>query len=640
MNIDPRIFFIIVVPDGQPTEATPMQGFAMSLCHMSWAIRAAALLPTNVYDLTDEGRDVLLAQRMSGTSPVNWYGQSPNAIRSIPQLPFVPFTLIMLPESESPADYHAWADSSPLRPTIVAKSGGDLAYEDITLEGLQAHFLKVCDRIPGDIDPASVESARQALKAWKPMREQKLDYQVGGHNSVTPNLVSLTTAGFVDMVSGRFKDVNSGLKPYVDQIVKTTNSVLNERKKVGQRDVQRIFRRPPDLNLFAPAIYPVFFEFPLPMDMDREEKKRILTARQALMRQTGYNFEARSEAQQSAILGKVIKADDGKAEIEPNPLMLIRARELLLSTELMSALAASDFSAVVRLPNEVNRTLGSVRNFSEHYRSDQPTSRKRLLAFRQVQSRLADAVPREFIDLIRRSETGIRIVSDAHLEWLDLDGLPLPIRKNCSRIPVTPGNLFVDHLATRPLLHLTPEHFRSILVISALTRDDPIRGIFEMAFDTFQPEWRDRLTVTFVEVTSEAELVKALNDFDGPMVIFDGHGSHSRGEPAKLHLGSKAVDVWGLRDKITNMPPIVVLSACDTHAADRNHATTRKWLHASGRKDSPFVGLSTRSACRCDVYGTVSLSRKRISCGGDQGLRRSADVDRSYVRDAADAASD
>jgi hypothetical protein len=91
MDLDPRIFFVIVIPDGDPTLATPTQGFAVSLIEMSWAIRAASLLPTNIFDLTDEGREVLLARRVSGTSPVHWYGQSPRAIRSMPHPPFVPY---------------------------------------------------------------------------------------------------------------------------------------------------------------------------------------------------------------------------------------------------------------------------------------------------------------------------------------------------------------------------------------------------------------------------------------------------------------------------------------------------------------------------------------------------------------------
>lgn len=580
MNLDPHIFFIIVIPDGDPKEATPTQGFAPSLVGMSWVVRAAALLPTTVYDLTDEGREVLLATRMSGTSPVHWYGQSPRAIRSSPHPAFVPFALIVLPKSEKAEDYEEWAKSSPLRPTIVAKAGGDL--NELSLEKMQAQFLKICDRIPDTISQASIDAARAAVKAWKPMPNLKMDYQVGGHNTITPNLTALAVAGYDDMVSGR--QVGSDLKPYVDQIVKTSNSIFDERKKVGVRDLQRIFRQPPDLNLFAPAIYQQFFNLPLPMTIDREQRREFQIIRQALERQTGYGFDIRSNAQKSAVIGKLVKGSDGEISVDPNPLVRLRASELLLNTELMCAITASEFSVCVRLPNEINRTLGSVRNFAEHYRSNAAKSRKRLLAFRQVQARLAGAVPKEFIDLIRRSETGVRIVSDAHLEWLDVDGLPLVIRKNCSRIPVTPGNLFVDHLASKRRLHLTPDAFKSVLVISALKRDDPITGIFETAFDTFEPLWRKNLTVTYENVASEADLVKALNDFDGPMVIFDGHGSHAKDQPALLHLGSDAVDVWSLRDRIQNMPPIVILSACDTHAADRNHATTANgFMHLGAR---------------------------------------------------------
>src|SRR5665213_1220799 len=315
MNLDPSIVFILVIPDGDPNEATATQGFAPSLVRMSWVVRAAALLPTNIYDLTDEGRDVLLARRMSGTSPVRWYGQSPRALRSSPHPSFVPFALIVLPESEKVADYEDWAKSSPLRPTIVAKSGGDL--DEPSLEKVQAQFLKICDRLPDTISQESIDAARAGIKAWKPMPSLKMDYQVGGHNTVEPNLITLAIAGYDDMVSGRFQEVGSGLKPYVDQIVKTSNSIFDERKKVGERDLQRIFRQPPDLNLFAPAIYPQFFNFPLPMTMDRVERREIQIIRQALERQTGYGFDIRSNAQKSALIGKLVKGDDGEISVDP-----------------------------------------------------------------------------------------------------------------------------------------------------------------------------------------------------------------------------------------------------------------------------------------------------------------------------------
>jgi hypothetical protein len=66
--IDTSIYFMIVVPDGAPEEATPTQGFALSLCMNSGLIRAAALLPNKFYDLTDEGRETVLARRMSSLS--------------------------------------------------------------------------------------------------------------------------------------------------------------------------------------------------------------------------------------------------------------------------------------------------------------------------------------------------------------------------------------------------------------------------------------------------------------------------------------------------------------------------------------------------------------------------------------------
>ena len=68
------------------------------------------------------------------------------------------------------------------------------------------------------------------------MPDRSLGYQVGGHNSVSPNLVALSVAGFKDMVHGPLRQINEGVQPYVDQIVRTTNSILDERDRVGEMD--------------------------------------------------------------------------------------------------------------------------------------------------------------------------------------------------------------------------------------------------------------------------------------------------------------------------------------------------------------------------------------------------------------------
>jgi len=67
-------------------------------------------------------------------------------------------------------------------------------------------------------------------------------------------------------------------------------------------------------------------------------------------------------------------------------------------------------------------------------------------------------------------------------------------------------------------------------------------------------------------------------------MIFDGHGSHQEGRPAMLQLLDEKIDVWRLQEIRPRIPPIVILSACDTHAADRNHASTANGFLSAGAR--------------------------------------------------------
>jgi hypothetical protein len=90
--------------------------------------------------------------------------------------------------------------------------------------------------------------------------------------------------------------------------------------------------------------------------------------------------------------------------------------------------------------------------------------------------------------------------------------------------------------------------------------------------------------VDHVDVSNADELVAAINAFEGQVLVFDGHGAHRDKEAAALYLQDEPINVWTLRDRITRMPPIVLLSACDTHAADRNHATVGNGFLALGAR--------------------------------------------------------
>jgi hypothetical protein len=584
MQLDPRILVLIVIPDADPKETTPLQGFAPSLCENSWIVQAASLIPSSIFDLTPEGQEVLLPRRMSGASPITWFGQTPRALKAQRVPEWAPFVLVMLPPGLDSKEYVEWAQKSVARPTIIAEHGGDLDFSQLTTQELQTRFLHICDAIPRSVDDRSIEMAREAIRSWAPPKRRPLGYQVGGHNSVAPNIRVLESAGFSDMVYGRFNQVGQGLAAYTNQIVRTADSILEVRESVGQRAVQKILPATMDLNLFAPAMFPFVFSVRPPADMPKQERNRFVLARRMLERQTGYGFAAQTPAQVEALMGDLSRVRETGA-VAPHPLFQFRQQELSLATECMSALAVSEVSAVVRLPNDANRASGAVRNFAAVCRIAAPSPRKRLISFRQVQEYLRHAVPREFLPLIRRSQTGVRIVADAHLEWLDVDGLPLCIRNNVTRIPVTPGNLFVQMTAAHPPLVLTVDDFRDILVINALDRSDEIRRAFDIALGAFESSWRETLRISFVEVSSSEQLATALNSFEGSIVVFDGHGGHEKNDTAKLFLKGTPVDVWELKEALTRVPPIVILSACDTHAADRNHATT-----ANG-----FLSLGARS---------------------------------------------
>ena len=582
LPLSPTIQFIIPVEDGDPYQASITQGFAPSLLQNSGLVRLAAFFPSTIYDLTPEGRDLFLAVRMGGANPIRWYPQSPKAIKFLVTPPEFPFTTLLLGQQHRIDGYEDWLAKHQFPLTVVAESGGTLTYKEFSIESLQQHFLEICDALVGIVDEKALQPARDAISQWEPLETRSLGYQVKGHNSVTPNLMALSAAGFDDLVSGPFDAIGlkDGIKPYVDQIVRTARSIREERDRIGLRAAHNQFRCPPDLNLFAPSIYPHFFEAPIPRDeIFKDDRRKLKMLQRVLAGQSGYKFEL-TEAQGKAVLA----LDEEAKALRPHPLFGERAAELSFGSDCMGVLAASELSVVLRLPNEVNRTAGQVRQFASHYRSADNTERKRLTAFQQVQKRITDSVPEEFVSLIEDSEFGVRVVANAHLEWLKVNGLPLSLAKDTSRIPVTPGNLFVDQIGPKEPLHLVPEAFNEILILSALRRDDPIKPLFDVAFTEFGRLWRDKITIRNVEVTSENEFVGAINDFQGALVIFDGHGSHTKDAPGLLHLMDTPIDVWQTRGRIKRPPPIVVLSACDTHAADRNHATAGTGFLALGSR--------------------------------------------------------
>jgi hypothetical protein len=563
-----EFLYLTSVPDGRPDQATPLQGFAPSLCDHYWIVSNLIDLPSDLTELANDDHDLVAARRMSGEGPIHWVPVSPASIIKGKLGAREPFVVLFVSPADAAAQYSEWNKSNEAPALIVAEAGGDISYSDFSVERMYAHFLSNCDKVGSAWGQPTLQSIKSILQNPAKAEARDIGYTIGGHNAFSPNLSALMAAGFNNPVDKRFDRVGEGNSPYIEGIVRTTNSVLDERDRIGARELHRLYPIKPDLMLFAPSMFADLHRLAGDTKGQDNDLKVLERGLKILQTQSGYAFQTTGD--QLFAAGVQITGEG----IIPNPIISARQKELFFNTALADIVGASEISAVIRLPNEVNRTAGQVKQFSLQRRSRESRDRKRVKAFKDVQARLRQAVPKEFFDLIRRSKSGIRIVSDAPLEWLDIDGLPLCLAKDTTRIPTTPGNTFVSLMKPQPVARLRPEVFREILIINSVKEDDPIYPFFVIAMNTYATALKGKVTLRQVEVGSRKDFVDAINSFDGALMIFNGHGGHDADEAAILWLKDEPVDVWGLEGELRRVPPIVVLSACDTQAVDRNHATS------------------------------------------------------------------
>ena len=382
-----------------------------------------------------------------------------------------------------------------------------------------------------------MDEAEAAIASWVLPKKRQLPYEVGGHGTIFPNLAALLVCGFTEIGKKPFGRFHEGEKAHLAQIVLTTNTVFDEREANPASLYNQIYPRTPDLNLYCPATFDLKSILSPRAYLDHATQRQVKSTLRILDKQSSYSFEVSSDAEKKALLGTTVEDLQAGGSPKSNPIMGLRQREIWLGTEAVACIAASEIGAVIRLPNRLNLTRGRVRQFSQHYRAEQPEMHKRNQMFQEVQRAIADGFPTDLQALIDRSRDGIRVIADAHIEWLDVRGIPLGLRYNVSRIPVTPGNLFIQTLSTQPPIHATPEDFQEILVVSGLPEADVIAKQFDIAFNIYGEHWREKLRINFVRVTSRQELIDAINAFEGMLMVFDGHGSHKPKEAGLLWLG-------------------------------------------------------------------------------------------------------
>ena len=267
--------------------------------------------------------------------------------------------------------------------------------------------------------------------------------------------------------------------------------------------------------------------------------------------------------------------DELKASPAAQTVIAARQSELETFTLGVGLHAAQTCAGVVRLSPGVNHVFPALAAYARNVRS--PKFRARLKTrrlFTRIQDGLCRAIGPERLAFIEQIGGPLKIVSDAPIEWLPIQGLPLSLRYDCSRINATPGNLMMGCLTHPATITFQPVELQKLVVLTAFADNDPLKNVLTIALRHMRPDWENKVDIAFKEVRSTREFIDALNAFDGYIMIFDGHGVDNSDEPiGKLMIGREAIDVWELRGKV-RVPPIAILSACDTHGIDASSQAT------------------------------------------------------------------
>jgi hypothetical protein len=202
-------------------------------------------------------------------------------------------------------------------------------------------------------------------------------------------------------------------------------------------------------------------------------------------------------------------------------------------------------------------------------RGSAPKAERRNKLARDIGRALRAAIPDElFTKIEQHHNDGIKLIGDTPLELLPVNDLPLGLRSVTSRMPTLPGNLLMRQGLLRTSTLFRPGDFRRLLVVRAFEAGDPLRDVLVDAVERFNAMSSNRIDLNVVDVKSKDEFLEAFNDYDGALGVFDGHGAHARSDPqGTLAVCPIKFNPFELYGRI-RVPPIVFLSACETHTLE------------------------------------------------------------------------
>ncbi|WP_239805385.1 CHAT domain-containing protein [Croceicoccus hydrothermalis] len=487
-----------------------------------------------------------------------------------------PFLVVATATNDDTDTVATWAASLPVPILQVALGphNGAISSAELNQTRLQHHVLEVLDALVDHFSSEPVDRLRKIVETWNEREIVAPNYDLVSHLITLPNVLSLAAGGIAGTDEPQSDERWTGRDEaaYVTEIVKSYDAVQALRDDIPFQPLHRVAPAQPDVLVVAPALYQVGWSR-LASTAPTEQRSAVRNLLNGFERQAGFrrNYGTKEALRASPIAARLLRE---------------RIGELTLFAIAVGIRAASTLSAVVRVPPAVNRARGLLGQLGRLARSQQLRNRTDLeKTFASVQSHLKKAVGPDLLRCIDEAAHGVKLISDAPLEWLPIGDLPLGLAHVTSRLTSTPGDLLMGQLLDTDTISIPVEAFREILVVSSYTKDDRIGGLVQKSIEQMAPAWsRDRLNIKVVDVANVDDLVAAFNAFSGPLAIFDGHGKHEGNtNVGYLMIGETPVDIWSLRN-VMRIPPIVMLSACDTQSLGGSHATAANGFLSIGAR--------------------------------------------------------
>jgi hypothetical protein len=572
--IDPlKILYLVVLETDDLEDVTPFQLFSMSWRSQHWALELLSTLPCDILEPSHKMPD-RIAHRMGGMRALMWHPINMTALQQISVEDMGVFVVILTGEEACAKVAKNWieAQSHPIMHVSTEKTYAACQIEEFSIEKLHDYCRTAFVAWPEAFRPEQLKVGGAALENWREVEPIASGLRAHGHNITHPNYMSLRRAGRTIEPGDRFISDKEG--EYTRVILESAEAVLHIREEIGIRPVHFMALLRPSIVLAEPALVRPTYARMKPEGPF--EDKTVAKTMRWIQTQKGLH---------SAMDGSY--AADLLRSAEAKSLIALRQSELETFMLGVGLFAAQTTSCVVRLSPGVNHVFPNLSAYANNMRSPKLEARlKSRRLFDRIQENLAEAVGAERIAFIEKDGGPLKIVCDAPIEWLPVGNLPLGIRYDCSRLNATPGNLLMGLLTEPVTLTFTPKQLQKILVVSSFRDDDPLRNVLVSSLEAIRNQWEEKAEIIYKTAKNSAEFVEALNGFDGYILIFDGHGvGNADTLVGKIMIADEAVDVWSLRGFV-HTPPIVILSACDTHGIDASSQAT---------VGNAFLGIGART---------------------------------------------